>query len=96
MVPAVAPNPIRWIRFVRAHRWMQDHMSKYLDGDLDERDRERAERHIHECPECSELLASLRNLLGALREVRGRARPEVADAVLTGVRERLEKPSDDA
>lgn len=88
-------NPIRIVRFARAHRWTKRNMTEYLEGDLDSAERERAERHIHECPECTELLASLRILVGALGEMRGQPKRAVAAAVAAGVRERLERPSDD-
>lgn len=88
-------NPIKWVRFTRAHRWTQLHMSDYLDGDLDRADLDRAERHIRECPECAGLLASLRNLVTTLAGLRDQPKREVAASVLTGVRERLKGPRDD-
>ena len=47
-------------------------MSDYLDGNLDERDRERLEGHLAGCPHCTEYLAQLRATIDAL----GRAEPE--------------------
>ena len=70
-------------------------MSDFVDGDLDRTERARAERHIHECPECTELLATLRNIVDALGGLRDRPRRSVAESVLTGVRERLRAPEDD-
>jgi anti-sigma factor RsiW len=46
-------------------------MSDYLDGSLAERDRARLERHLDDCPHCTEYLAQLRATIEAL----GRAEP---------------------
>jgi anti-sigma factor RsiW len=86
----VTLNPIRWARFALAHRWTQRHLSEYLDGDLRSPERERAERHLSECPECHELLASLRTVVSHLRGLRGQPAQPVAASVLAGVREELE------
>jgi anti-sigma factor RsiW len=50
-------------------------MTDYLDGRLDDRDVERLERHLAECPHCSEYLAQLRVTIDAL----GRATPTALD-----------------
>ena len=47
-------------------------MTAYLDGQLDERDRERLEAHLAHCPHCSEYLAQIRITIDAL----GHAEPE--------------------
>lgn len=47
-------------------------MSEYLDDVLPDRDRERLESHLADCPHCSEHLAQLRITIETL----GRAQPE--------------------
>jgi anti-sigma factor RsiW len=41
-------------------------MTAYLDGELSQRDRDRLEGHLAECPHCSEYLAQLRATIDAL------------------------------
>ena len=41
-------------------------MTAYLDGALDDGDRERLEAHLADCPHCSEYLAQLRVTIDAL------------------------------
>lgn len=48
-------------------------MAGYLDGALPNRDARRLERHLAECPHCSEHLAQLRAVIDSL----GRAEPEL-------------------
>jgi anti-sigma factor RsiW len=83
-------------RFKRDHRWARRHMSEYLDGELDRTERERAARHTAECPECDELLASLRAIAAALAGIGGEPAQQVAAEVFSGVRQRLgARASDD-
>jgi anti-sigma factor RsiW len=44
-------------------------MTDYLDGRLEPGDRERLERHLADCPHCSEYLAQLRVTVDALGSV---------------------------
>ena len=77
------------LEFVRDHRWVPPHASEYLDGELGPRERGRVERHTRDCPECRELLASLRALIEALGTLRGDEERVVAGAVLASVQSRL-------
>jgi anti-sigma factor RsiW len=77
------------LEFVRDHRWVPPHASEYLDGELGRRERARVERHTRDCPECRELLASLRALIEALGTLRGDEERVVAGAVLASVQSRL-------
>ncbi len=87
---------IERLRFAREHRWAQRHISEYLDGDLDQAGRERASRHIGECVECDELLASLRAMVTTLAGIGGEPAREVAASVFAGVHQRLaERTGDD-
>jgi anti-sigma factor RsiW len=81
-------SPLARISFWRDHRWSKAHVSEYVDAELAARDRERIERHIRDCSECSELLVSLREMVSALAAL-GRPRASVAGAVLAGVQQRL-------
>jgi anti-sigma factor RsiW len=67
-------NPMRWLRGRRALvcRQAVALMTDYLEGALSSRDRTRLERHLADCPHCSEYLAQLRTTI----EVLGRAEPE--------------------
>lgn len=77
------------LEFVRDHRWLPPHASEYLDGELGPRERGRVKRHTRDCPECRELLASLRALIEALGTLRGDEERVVAGAVLASVQSRL-------
>jgi anti-sigma factor RsiW len=57
------------VRFGRDHRWAHGHMSDYLDGELASTRHRRMERHVTECPECRQLLAMLRRIVGALHRL---------------------------
>ncbi len=82
-------------RFKRDHRWTQRRMSEYLDGELDRAEHERAARHTAECPECDQLLASLRAIAAALAGIGGEPVQQVAAEVFAGVRQRLGERADD-
>lgn len=53
-------------------------MTAYLDGVLGERDRERLEGHLADCPHCSEYLAQVRVTVDALGHVEVDDLPEEA------------------
>jgi anti-sigma factor RsiW len=66
-------------------------MSAYLDGDLGAHGRARVERHASRCPECREVLQSVREMLDLLRAQPRARRPVPADLVIA-VRARLAEP----
>ncbi|HEV2062272.1 MAG TPA: zf-HC2 domain-containing protein [Solirubrobacteraceae bacterium] len=68
------------------HRFTKAHASEYLDGDLPESGRHRVERHTSICPQCRELIASLRRMLEALPALGAQPQPTVADGVLERLR----------
>lgn len=83
------------LRFRRDHRWVPPHASDYLDSEIAPRERERVERHVDDCPECRELLRSLRALIGGLGMIREDEGRRVASVVLAAVESRLsEVPRD--
>lgn len=45
------------------HEWSQQHLSHYVDGDLNWLARWRFELHAEECPECSLGIRALRSLV---------------------------------
>jgi anti-sigma factor RsiW len=73
-------------RFMRDHRWTQERLSDYLDGDLRERERERVERHVHWCPECRRVLETLRRTLKELMELRATSGESIAPGVIDRLR----------
>jgi anti-sigma factor RsiW len=83
------------LRFLRDHRWVPPHASQYLDAELAPDDRQRVERHTEDCPQCRELLRSLRALIGALATIGSDVPQPVAKAVAAAVHSRLsERPPD--
>jgi anti-sigma factor RsiW len=73
-------------RFMREHRWTQDHLSDYLDGDLGANERQRVEKHVHWCPECRRVLESLRRTLKGLMELRATSAESIAPSVIDRLR----------
>lgn len=74
------------LREMLDHRFTKAHASAYLDGDLPADGRTRVERHTSVCPQCRELIASLRRMLGALPTLADPQRPSVADGVVDRLR----------
>ncbi len=54
----------------RDHRWVQDRISDYLDGELPRRQRRRLAEHEDLCPECERLIRTLEALLRVLPTLR--------------------------
>ena len=74
-------------RFMRDHRWTHEHLSAYLDGDLEASGRSRVDEHVGLCPQCSRVLATLRRTLEGLHLLRAPAHPGVADSVIDRLRD---------
>lgn len=68
--------------------------SRYLEDDLEARERGAIESHIRDCPRCREELASLSRTLGALRALEPDARPGLADSIIAALR--TENPPESA
>jgi anti-sigma factor RsiW len=77
---------LRMMRFYRDHRWTRRHLSEYVDGELGAHERERVEHHVHLCPDCWRLLATLKRTLAGLMGLREDASSEIADSVITRLR----------
>jgi anti-sigma factor RsiW len=73
-------------RFMRAHRRTGARLSPYLDGELEPRDRRLVEEHVHRCPECRRVLATLRRTLEGLLGLRGLPQTSVAPGVIDRLR----------
>lgn len=57
---------MRLLRRGDEHVWSQQHLSHYVEGDLNWRARRRLELHAEECPECGLGIRALRALLRLL------------------------------
>jgi anti-sigma factor RsiW len=73
-------------RFMRDHRWTNERLSDYVDGDLRAPERERVEKHVHWCPECRRVLETLRRTVKALMELRATPSASIAPAVIDRLR----------
>lgn len=71
----------------RDHRFTQRHASEYLDGELAERGRRRVERHVAICPQCRQVLDSLRRTIAAMRALRDRPPPGLAERTVRRLRQ---------
>lgn len=76
--------------FMRDHRFTMRHAAPYAGGELDAGPAERVHRHTSRCPQCRELVRTLRRTLEGLRGLRdapaGEPRPDVAEGVIARLR----------
>ena len=79
-------GPLRMMRFYREHRWTHQHLSEYLDGELEPRERERVERHVGLCPDCRRVLATLKRTLAGLMGLRSDHPTDIAESVIGRLR----------
>jgi anti-sigma factor RsiW len=73
-------------RYMREHRWTQQRLSSYLDGELTRPDRERVEAHTGICPQCRRVLATLRRTLEGLGNLSAQPGRNVTDGVIERLR----------
>ncbi len=66
------------------HEWSQQHLSHYVDGDLNWLARRRLELHAEECPECSLGIRALRSLVRLMHGAADRP-SEAAPASIFGL-----------
>ncbi len=81
------------LRFRLEHRLGAARMSDYLDGELGQVVRRRLTRHLSECHECRELLASLHQLLAVLRTATAAGAHEPGPPLAAAVLARLHDPA---
>jgi anti-sigma factor RsiW len=55
------------------HRWSQQHLSHYVDGDLRPRARRRLDRHAHDCVDCGRGIRAMRALVYSVQALDGLA-----------------------
>jgi anti-sigma factor RsiW len=79
-------------RFMWEHRWTTAHLSGYVDDELTQRSRLRAERHVSDCAECRRALAALRSMLEALHRLPTPSGGRDARQTAAAVRRRLHEP----
>ena len=78
-----------WIRhplFMLEHQWTDARLSRYLDGELSDRQRLRVERHAGRCPQCRRVVATLRRTLEGLAGLRQLGGHDIADGVISRLR----------
>jgi anti-sigma factor RsiW len=80
------------MRFERDHRWAPEHMSDYLDAELPLGGRERMQRHLGVCQECSRVLAGLRAVVDGLHGLPAPSGGVGAVQIAASVRPRLNEP----
>jgi anti-sigma factor RsiW len=73
-------------RFVREHRFTQDHMSQYVDGELAVEERSRVEEHVGVCPQCRRVFATLKRTMESLRGLASEPRPALSDGIIDRLR----------
>jgi anti-sigma factor RsiW len=55
------------------HRWSQQHLSHYVEGDLSPRARRRLERHARDCVDCGRGIRAMRALVYSVQGLDGLA-----------------------
>jgi anti-sigma factor RsiW len=83
------------IRFRRDHRWTREHMSAYVDSELQVELRVRFEHHTAECPQCRAVLSQLRRMLGLLETASKPGPTTDGSAIASAVLRRLHEPATD-
>lgn len=73
-------------RYMREHRFAHAHLSDYLDEELSPRRVARVEQHVGVCPQCRQVVATLRRTLAGLRSLAPASDPGVADGVIERLR----------
>jgi anti-sigma factor RsiW len=76
------------------HRWSQQHLSHYVEGDLRPRARRRLDRHARDCADCGRGLRAMRALVYAVQGLDGPAGVRAPAAIFD--RARLAQAGDPA
>lgn len=51
------------------HKWVEDSLSAYIDGELSPKERARVEKHLRDCQACTQNLATLRQTVALVGEL---------------------------
>jgi hypothetical protein len=69
------------------HRWSQEHLSHYVEGDLRPRARRRLDRHARDCVDCGRGLLAMRVLVYAVQGLDGPAGGHAPAAIFDRARQ---------
>jgi anti-sigma factor RsiW len=69
------------------HRWSQQHLSHYVEGDLRPRARRRLDRHARDCVDCGRGLRAMRALVYAVQGLDGPAGGHAPGAIFDRARQ---------
>jgi anti-sigma factor RsiW len=61
-------------------------LSRYLEDDLDARQRHALESHLRDCPRCRQVVDSLETTVGALRSLEAESSAGLADSIIAALR----------
>jgi hypothetical protein len=78
------------------HAWSQEHLSHYVEGDMNWRSRRRLELHAEECPDCSLGIRALRALLRLLNGSSEHAEAPASAGIFDRVRADVARAETDA
>jgi anti-sigma factor RsiW len=77
--------------WVASHRETRDHLSDYVEGELDARTRTRIMRHLARCERCRRMLESFKHTLEQLRSLGGIEQGSPEPATVRAVIKRIEQ-----
>ena len=72
--------------FLADHRWSQQHLSHYVEGDLTSRARRRLDRHARDCVDCERGVRAMRALVSAVGALDGLAGVRAPGTIFDRVR----------
>jgi len=68
------------------HEWSQQHLSRYVEGDLSPRARRRLDRHARDCVDCGRGIRAMRALVYAARGLGGPSGARAPETIFDRVR----------
>jgi anti-sigma factor RsiW len=77
---------MRLVRRGASHDWSQQHLSHYVEGDLNWLARRRLELHAEDCPDCSAGIRALRSLVRLMHGVAERPSEPAPKSIFDRVR----------
>jgi len=72
--------------FAGDHRWSQQHLSHYVEGDLRRRARRRLDRHARDCVDCGRGIRAMHALVYAVQGLDGLAGVRAPASIFDRVR----------